>query len=100
MKNYKLPYYLANLHLSTNTSIHIHAIRRQNKIHLLKPNHEDAKYFIRYDIPTVINRTPNNIIATIYTHRLQRFYGYIKQYFLQSYQENCTLINCYICFRT
>ncbi len=70
-ENDKLPDYLANLPLNTNTSIHSHATRTQNKIHLFKPNHEYAKHCIRYDIPTVINSTPNNIIAKIYTHSLQ-----------------------------
>ena len=98
-ENNKLPYYLANLPLNTNTSIHSHATRTQNKIHLLKPNHEYAKNCIWYYISTVANSTPNNIIAKIYTHSLQGFSGYIKQHFLQSYQEICTIVNCYICSR-
>ncbi len=98
-ENDKLPYYLANLPFSTNTSIDSPATRRQNKIHLFKPNHEYAKHCIIYDIPTVINSTPNNIIAKIYT-QLARVSGYIKQHFLQSYQEGCTIINYYICSRT
>ncbi len=44
-----------------------------------RPNHEYAKHCIRYDIPTVINRTPNNIIEKKYTHSLQVYSGYINK---------------------
>ncbi len=78
-------------------AFHSHTTKIQNKIHLFKPNHQFAKNCIRYDIATVINSTPNNIIAKLYTHSLQGLSGYIKQHFLQSYQKSCTIINCYIC---
>ncbi len=46
-----------------------------------------------------INSTPLIIIEKIDTHSLQGFAGYTKQYLLQSYQELCTIVNCYICAR-
>ncbi len=67
--------------LKNITSIHSNATRTQHKIHLLKPNHEYAKYCIQY-IPIVVNSTPNNIITKIYS--LQGFSAHIK-HFLQSH---------------
>ncbi len=59
----------------------------------MKPNHEYAKNCLRYNIPVVLNNSPSEIRNTIFTHSLQ---GYVKLRFLQSYQENCTIQNCYI----
>ncbi len=52
-ENNKLPIYLANIPFNTNTSIHSHATRTQNKIHILnlKPNHEYAKIVYRMIFP-------------------------------------------------
>ncbi len=47
----------------------------------------------------VINSTPLMILEKIGTHSLHGFARYIKQYLLQSYQELCTTVNCYICAR-
>ncbi len=47
-------------------------------------------------IPSVINISPKAILDKIDTHSLQCFTRYIKDYILQSYQEICTVLNCYI----
>ncbi len=44
----------------------------------------------------VINSTPLITLEKIDTHNLQGFVRYIKHYLLQSYQEFCTIVNCYI----
>ncbi len=61
---------------------------------MLKPNHEYAKNCIHCDIPTTVNNTPNNIIEKKYTHRLQGYSDYIKQNFIHTYQETCSIVNC------
>ncbi len=40
---------------------------------------------------------PKAILDKIDIHSLQGFTRYIKDYILQSYQEICTVVNCYIC---
>ncbi len=62
--------------------------------------HEYVRKCIWYNIPSTVNSTPTNIFEKIYTHSMQGFSKYIKQNILQSYQENCTIYNCYICSRT
>ncbi len=47
-----------------------------------------------------VNNTPINIIEKIYTHSIQGFSKYIKLNLLQSYKENCTIYDCYICSRS
>jgi len=99
-ENNKLPYYLQNLPFKTNINTHNHVTRAQHKIHLAyTPNHEYAKKCIRYDVPNVFNSTPTEIKEKIYTHSLQGFARYIKLTFLQSYQDICTIVNCYVCSR-
>ncbi len=98
-KNRTLPYYLAQLPFITQADIHDHSTRAQNKLCTKKPNHEHAKYSIRYHIPKVINITAMEILTNIKTHSLQGFRRYIKHTIIQSYQELCTIQNCYICSR-
>ncbi len=96
-KNKKLPNYLQNLPFKDNISTHFHTTRIQHKNHIFRPKHEYAKKCIRYDIPNLVNNTPHNIIEKIYTHGLQGFSRYVKNHLLQLYQDNCTIVNCYIC---
>jgi hypothetical protein len=98
-KNNKLPYYLQNLPFINNTAIHTHATRTQHNIHEIKPNHEFARKGIRYQLPKVVNGSPIEIIDKVNTHSLQGFAGYIKTKISGSYQESCTILNCYICAR-
>ncbi len=73
--------------------------RIQHNICQMRPNHEYARKCIWYDLPILINNVPIEIIETVYTHSLHGFAGYIKLKTLESYQENYTIINCYICSR-
>ncbi len=47
----------------------------------------------------VINAAPMEFVNKIGTHSLHGFSGYIKIKILESYQEVCTVPNCYICSR-
>ena len=98
-KNDKLPHYLQNLPLQPNTDTHNYATRTQHNIHHPKTQHEYAKKCIRFNMPKVINSSPNEILHKITTHSLQGYSGYIKQYILNSYEVNCTIPHCYICNR-
>ncbi len=71
----------------------------QHKLRELKTDHEYAKKCLRYDVIKIINNTPALILNKIETHSLNGFAGYIKHTMLQSYQETCIIINCYICNR-
>ena len=94
-----LPNYLQNMPFISNFYRHEHNTRHAQDIHRSLAKHEFAKKCIRFHLPHVINSTPNIILDKINTHSLQGFAYYIKKYMLQSYQEQCTLENCYICSR-
>jgi hypothetical protein len=96
-KNNKLPHYLQSLPFQPNTETHDHATRIRHNIHHPMSKHSFAKNCIRSDIPITINNSPNSILDKIYTHSLQGFSSYIKAHILQSYKENCTIVDCYVC---
>ncbi len=78
--------------------ISLHSIvPNYHNIHLNRKKHEYAKKCLRYDLPKVINNTPTAILDKINTHCLKGFATYIKHCIFQSYQEICTIVNCYIC---
>ncbi len=66
---------LPNLPLKFHISIHSYATRTEHEI---KTKSWICKNCMQYDIPNVVNSTPNSIIAKMYTHSLQSFSGYIK----------------------
>ncbi len=61
--------------------------------------HDYARKCVRYNIPSTVNNTSINIIEKVYTHNIQGFSKYVKLNLLQSYKENCTIYDCYICSR-
>ncbi len=64
---------------------------------LLEQTHEYAKRSIRYELRLTVNSTPIEILSKINIHSLRGFAGYIKHYYLNSYQAICTIPRCYIC---
>ncbi len=66
----------------------------------MRPKHAYARYCIRYCIPFIVNKSSPDIINKIDTHIPQGFSKYIKIKILESYNENCTKQNCYICNRS
>jgi len=98
-KHGNLPSYLMEMPFYSNTETHNYNTRQQNNIHQPLARHEYAKKCLRIDLPHVINTTPVNILEKVNTHSLNGFSWYIKQSILQSYQNSCTIENCYICSR-
>ncbi len=94
-----LPWYLFNLPSVQNDERHNHFTRAQGNLYMMTPKHEYARYCIIYRIPLIVNECPPEIINKIDTHNLQGFSKYIKIKILESYNEDCTIQNCYICNR-
>ncbi len=87
------------LPMKCNTDIHYHTAHTQHNIHPNRTRHEYTKKCLRDDLPKVINGIPAAILDTINTHCLKGFANYIKCCIFQSYQETCTIVNCYIYYR-
>ncbi len=96
-KNNKLPHYLQALPFHPNTRTHDHNTRIKHDIHHPIAKHIFAKNYVRFGIPRIVNDCPNSILNKINTHILHGFSVYIKTHFLKSYQENCTIVDCYVC---
>lgn len=90
-------YHQTEMPFQHNVHFHDHNTRQQNQIHPPLAKHDYAKKCIRIDIPRVINGTPRIILDKIETHSLDGFSKYIKHYIVQSYQDSCSIENCYIC---
>jgi uncharacterized protein YifN (PemK superfamily) len=97
LENYLLPnYFYANL-FAKNIHIHRHNTRNANDYHIPRVKHEFAKHCIQYTIPIAYNNCPKLIRDKIHTHSMAGFIKYIKCYFIDSYEVNCTIVNCYVC---
>ena len=98
-KHDMLPIYLQDLPFNPNTETHGYHTRQQHQIHQPLAKHEYAKRCLRFDLPNLVNNTPDIILDKIHSHSLDGFSWYIKQYILGTYQITCTILNCYICSR-
>ena len=77
--HHKLPAYLQNLQLLTNSNIHSHNTRGNTDIHIRRVTHTFAKNSLRHNIPTLINNAPNSIKAKLITHSIHGFSNYVKK---------------------
>ena len=59
--------------------------------------HEFAKKCVKYNLPHIINDTPELVLEKSVTQSLRGFAYYLKMYLLQKYQNVCTISDCYIC---
>ena len=75
----------------------VHVVKTALYIVVNKTRTKLAENTLRNITPKVINDSPHCIISKILTHSLQGFKFYIKQYYIKSYNSDCSIINCYIC---
>ena len=60
-------------------------------------NTSRARTFIIFDVPLLLRSMPTYIVDKIYTHCLNGFSNYTKQYMLAGYENSCQTRNCYVC---
>ena len=59
-----------------------------------------SEFNLRYQLPIELNKNINTIKDKITTHSEFGFSLYIKNYFLDNYEESCHIDACYICGST
>ena len=91
-----LPEFFQSLYV-TNQSIHPYNTRQSNSIHRPKVRTVSASKCIRHYLPILLQEMPNYITEKLYSHSLQGFSNYVKNYFLEKYNSECNIVNCYIC---
>ena len=62
--------------------------------------HEFAKKCLKYNLPHIINDTPELVLEIIVTHSLRGFAYYLKMYLLQKIQNVRKISDCYIFLNT
>ena len=95
-KNNTLPAYLQHLNLLPNISIHSHNTRGKTDLHIHRTTHTFAKQCLRQNIPVLLNNAPSSITDKFLTHSIQGFSNYVKNHFVNKYQQHCTIPNCYM----
>ncbi len=75
---------MQNLPFHPNTKTHDHDTRIKHNIH-----HPRGKH--------VFGENLCSILYKINTYSIKGYSGYIKAHLLQTYKENCTIVDCYVC---
>ena len=81
-----MPVYLLNWNIIPNYNIHSHDTRKATNIHTSMTRHEFAKKCLKYNLPHIINDTPELVMEKIVTHSLRGFAYYLKIY-LKTYVQ-------------
>ena len=74
-----------------------HVLYERMQKHKNRCSHVFAQKSLKLNITNIVNGTPDIILDTIDTHSLNGFTNYVKLFLLQTYQDTCTVPNCYIC---
>ena len=78
------------------TDLHSYQTRSRFMLQINKTRTKLAETSIRYTLPKLVNDTTSVILEKIFSHSLQGFISYIKQYYISLYSFNCNIDNCYI----
>ena len=95
----KLPHYIPNLPLFKNSNIHSHNMHGANgyALHKNRCLHIFAQKSLKMNIKYIVNDTPRIILDNIDIHNsLNELTNYVKLFLLQTYQDTCTVPNCYV----
>ena len=95
-KNNEVPNYFQNI-FETFQVHHSYNTRHRGNASLPIPARSRNKKCIRFYIPNLVKNTPPSIIDKIFTHSYHGFSTYTKLFFINKYQDRCTVPNCYVC---
>ena len=90
-----LPIYFQSINFLQRTDLYSYQTRFMLQIN--KTRTKLAETSIRYTLPKLVNDTTSLILEKIFSHSLQGFISYTKQYYISLHSFNCNIDNCYIC---
>ena len=96
----ELPLYFYIFNIRTQGDTHSYDTRNLGQQHIERTRTEYAEKQLRIYIPTPINDTPTELLATIATHSLQDFTKIAKRFLIEQYTIVCTIPGCYTRART
>ena len=79
------------------SDLHNYDTRTKSKLNINKTRSKQSENLLRNITAKIVNEAPDCIIDKIHTHSLHGFSYYIRRYYINSYNEVCTIDNCYIC---
>ena len=96
--NLLVPNYLTSS-LALEFSSTRYAIRsyNSNSYNLPHIKHSFAKQMLSYRIPNILNKMPDSVRNKITSHSFIGFKLYIKANFINNYQTECSIQNCFVC---
>ena len=92
-----LPDYFSSQLFFRFSRAHNRITRQSYLLPLPVVSHGFAKFSISYKFPSCFNNIENCIKEKIDTHSFSAFKTYVKNRFIERYNINCHLTNCYIC---
>ena len=95
--NDKLPLYFYSFKIATQGSQHNHNTRHKNCLIIARTRTLYADKRLKLYLPRLLNKTSSSILDNIATHSLAGFSSYIKIRINQTYEEQCSVPNCYVC---
>ena len=95
--NRKLPIYFQDLPFRPQNALHPYYTRDQLRLQMYVMKHQFAEKCIRQSIPKLLNNLPQCIKQKLYTHSVNGFSTYVKNYYIGKYSDDCFLINCHVC---
>ena len=66
-------------------------------LHTSMTRHDFTKKYLKYNLPHIVNDTPELVLENVVIHSLRGFAYYLKMYILPKYQNVSTIYGCYIC---
>ena len=94
-----LPTYFNEWFISNNivNNIHGHYTRQHSNIHISHTRLFGTRNRLKLYMPSVLNKIPQCVLSKIYTHSMQGFKLYTKNYLLSKYSDTYLAKNCYVC---
>ena len=93
----KLPIYFNCFNFSRNYHFHNYFTRLSKHFHVANVKHTFATKCLRLSLPTLLKYIPSCITDKYFTHSINGFATYVKNYYLTSYSSQCLIPNCYVC---
>ena len=95
LRKNKLPHYLQNM-FQEHEPQHSYNTRNRSTVRPVSTKISSSKC-IRYYMYSLLEKTPVLVTEKTETHSPKGFSNYAKRYYLDQYQNECTVQNCYIC---
>ena len=77
--------------------MHHYNTRNKTALNVARVKTKVAENSFKNITPKIVNDIPEIIIDKIFSHSLQSFVDYVKQYYISLYNYDCSIRNCYVC---